>query len=77
MKSGCVAEFMGSWEKATPGGRIRKRDRSEGHACVGLGDSVPELEFGHFQAAAPQGWGMLQLARRAKLARAGFSLPNN
>src|ERR1039458_8493528 len=28
------------------------------------------LEFGHFQAAAPHGWGMLQLAGRAKLARA-------
>ena len=31
-----------SWGSAAPGGRIRKRDCSEGHAGVGLGDSVPE-----------------------------------
>jgi hypothetical protein len=28
-----------------------------------------DLEFGHLLAAAPHGWGMLQLARRASLAR--------
>jgi hypothetical protein len=27
--------------------------------------STLSLEFGHFQAAAPHGWGMLQLAKRA------------
>jgi hypothetical protein len=33
---------------------------------VGQAFSLP-LEFGYFQAAAPHGWGMLQLAIRAKL----------
>src|SRR5664279_4146819 len=32
----------------------------------------PDLEFGHFQAAAPNRWGMLQLARRARLAQSGL-----
>ena len=49
---GCVAEFMG--RKAIPGERIRKRDCSEAHAGVGLGDSVPE-PLG-FIAFTPECW---------------------
>src|ERR1035441_4081447 len=36
---------------------------------TGLLARPPGLEFGHFQAAAPHGWGMLQLAKRAWLAQ--------
>src|ERR1017187_6108287 len=40
----------------------------QGRLSVGL------LEFGHFRAAAPHGWGMLQLAIRAKLGQGRLSV---
>src|SRR5665811_524118 len=62
---------------ATPIRAATVRERSPGErpfsrkAPPCASERSSDLEFGHFQAAAPHGWGMLQLAIRAQLGQAG------